>query len=42
MSPGLFEGTQNAKRVDKITTALKIEPEFQVEAGTSDGPTNSE
>ncbi len=38
----VFEGTQNAKRVDKIKTALKIEPEFQVEARTSGGTTNSE
>ncbi len=37
----VFEGTQNAKRVDKIKTALKIEPEFQVEARTNDGATNS-
>jgi len=38
----VYEGTQNADRVDKIRTALKIEPEFQVDARTSDESASSE
>jgi hypothetical protein len=33
----VIEATKNAKRVDKIKSALKIEPEFQTSPQTSDG-----